>query len=267
MSKSESKNLKTMLFGGRTNKASCKQVVREVNGAEINIGIVEGYIATWDVDRGNGWYKDQFKRGAFLDSIQRHINSNNRPIRFKDHHGKTVGGWPIENVREDDKGLFGIAEINLDVTEGFEAYKLAQQGVLSDFSIGFGTQAYSWEEIDGEEVRIITKAEVWEGSIVDEPMNPFASMTAVKSLKEVEEIGTIREYEQLLVDNCFSKKVAKAIISGIKNAQPVEGCDDLSETEGKEKNEREAQDAKNLKIAEDIKMNMLLNDIKSNLGG
>lgn len=154
------------------------KLVKETERAGVKIGTVEGYIATWDIDRGD-WMgvKDQFVKGCFRESIAEHLQKN-RQIRLKDHHGRTVGGFPIDNVREDERGLYGVGEINLEVQQGFEAYALALQGVLVDFSIGFSVDEFS---MDGE-LRIITKATIWEGSIVDEPMNPKANIIAVKSV-------------------------------------------------------------------------------------
>jgi HK97 family phage prohead protease len=143
----------------------------ERNG--VSIGIVEGYIATWDIDRGD----DQFQHGAFNDSLAEH-RAKGRPIRLKDHHGRTVGGFPIETVREDDRGLYGVGEVNLDVQQGRELMSLVRQGVLSDFSIGYIVNLYSNEK----GIRKILKAEVMEGSIVDEPMNPRANVTGYKSV-------------------------------------------------------------------------------------
>lgn len=154
-------------FGGELVEA--KQVDR--NG--VAVGVVKGYIATWDIDRGD----DRFVKGAFAESLAEH-RAKNRPLRFKDHHGRTVGGWPIDSVREDERGLYGEAEINLEVQQGREAFSLIKQGVLSDFSIGFS--CVDWGIVDG--VRVINKAIVWEGSIVDEPMNPKANVTEVKSV-------------------------------------------------------------------------------------
>lgn len=140
------------------------------------VGIVAGYIATWDLDRG----LDRFVKGAFADSLGE-LRAEKRQIRLKDHHGRTVGGFPIENVREDDIGLFGIGEINLNVQQGRDAYNLAKQGVLTDFSIGYSVQESEFEN----ETRVIMKALVWEGSIVDEPMNPKANIVEVKDNKTV----------------------------------------------------------------------------------
>lgn len=182
----------------------------------VKVGIVEGHIATWDVDRG-GWsgIKDQFAKGAFLDSIARHKETN-RPINLKDMHSRTIGGFPIDSVHEDDKGLFGVGEINLDVQQGREAFALAKQGVYSDFSIG-------WEKLDAKTeggIRTIFKSEVWEGSLVDEPMNPFANITAVKNIDFSElDILDMRSIEEALTSGIkFSNRIAKQLIHLMKDA-------------------------------------------------
>lgn len=145
----------------------------------VKVGIIEGYIATWDADRG----KDVFVKGAFADAIQRHKDNNNRQVRFKDHHGKTIGGFPIDGVFEDERGLFGTAEVNLEMSQGKDAYSLAKQGVLTDFSVGWWSVPQDFFVKDG--FTFITKSELWEGSIVDEPMNPHANITAVKGMKKL----------------------------------------------------------------------------------
>jgi len=141
-----------------------------VNG--VPVGVVQGYIATWDLDRD----KDKFVKGAFTESLA-DLRERNRPIRFKDHHDRTIGGFPIYRVFEDDKGLFGEGQINLTVQQGREAFSLAKQGILSDFSVGYSVEEF---EID-RDIRIIKKAIIWEGSLVDEPMNPAANVTEVKA--------------------------------------------------------------------------------------
>lgn len=160
------KEMKHVTFG---NVVEVKQEDR--NG--VPVGIVAGYIATWDVDRG----ADRFVKGAFAESIE-DLRQKGRPIRLKDHHDRTIGGFPIGQVREDDRGLFGVGEINLDVQQGKEAFALAKQGVLSDFSIGYSVIQ---DNLEGN-IRVISKALIWEGSIVDEPMNPQANIIEVKSV-------------------------------------------------------------------------------------
>jgi len=203
--------IKTLCHGGVVTET------KEVDRNGVKVGVIEGYIATWDVDRG-GWdgVKDKFLPGSFLKSIARH-KATNRPVRLKDMHGRTIGGFPIDSVKEDGRGLFGKGEINLDVQQGREAFALAKQGVMSDFSIGWGLGEGATTK-DG--VRSIPEAEIWEGSIVDEPMNPHANITAVKALdfKELDETD-IRIVEDALKNGIkFSNKEAKQIIALMKSA-------------------------------------------------
>lgn len=159
----------------------------------VKLGQISGYIATFDIDRGFFGVRDRFMKGAFIESIQEHKANRNRQVRFKDNHGRVVGGFPIASVHEDETGLFGVAEVNLDVQQGAEVFSLAKQGVLVDFSIGFSAIDFETETIDEDDkIRNISKAKIWEGSIVGEPMNPKAVVTSVKSLTDT--------VERLLID-------------------------------------------------------------------
>lgn len=143
----------------------------QVNG--VDVGIIKGYLATWDLDRGN----DRFVKGAFIDSIREH-EEQGRQVRMKAYHSEVIGGFPIEKAYEDGQGLYVEGEINLVSQTGKEVYSLAKQGVLTDMSIGWSADEVTYED----NVRIITKATIWEGSIVDEPMNTAAVITEVKAI-------------------------------------------------------------------------------------
>lgn len=179
--KGDKMNKETKHVGG--NVVEVKQIER--NG--VPIGQISGYIATWDLDRGSWGLKDQFVKGAFAESILEH-QAKNRQVRFKDHHDRTVGGFPPETLREDETGLFGTAEVNLEVQRGREVFSLAKQGVLTDFSVGFTSLRDSESGADGDRVRTISKATLWEGSIVDEPMNPKAKVTEVKTVAPFQDL-------------------------------------------------------------------------------
>lgn len=174
-------------IGGHVTGHESKVIERD----GVRLGEIEGYIATWDIDQG----LDRFKRGAFKESLTEHRKRNNRQVRMLSQHRTLIGGWPIAGVREDEKGLFGKGEINLDTVEGSNVYALARQGVLVDLSVGFSARDYAWndEEFTFENeseprsvrVRTIKKATLWEGSPVDEPMNRAAQITAVKSWSDL----------------------------------------------------------------------------------
>ena len=210
----------TKILGG--NIVETKQEDRD----GVPVGIIKGYLSTWDVDRG-GWggIKDQFVPGAFLKSIAEHATSG-RKIRLKDHHGRTVGGFPITEVKEDTIGLYVVGEVNLEVQQGKELHSLARQGVLVDFSIGFQAMEDSIEN----GLRTITEAKIWEGSVVDEPMNPKAVVTEVKNDEgkatyHVEDVKkwTRRDIERALRDsNSFSKSATKALASRFEELPKVD---------------------------------------------
>ena len=183
---------------------------QERNG--VPVGIIAGYIATWDVDRGSSWQlPDKFLPGAFTKAIARH-KANGRQARMHYPHGKLIGGFPIDTVKQDDTGLYGEGEVNLKTVDGAEAYSLAQQGVLVDFSIGFE----SLDDDTKEGVRLIKESEFWHGALVDEPMNPAAAVTDVKAFTVTELEGmTRRDIEKTLIDSgVWSKAAAKVLASG-----------------------------------------------------
>lgn len=163
---------KRALHGGIT------ETKQEMRGG-VEVGIVRGYLSTWDSDTG-GIYgvPDQFVRGAWTQSLEEHRRRQNRMVRLKDHHGRTVGGFPIDKVREDEKGLWAEGEVNLEVQAGRELYALAMQRALSDFSVGY----VAIDDNIERGVRRIRRAMLLEASIVDEPANPNAQILEVKAV-------------------------------------------------------------------------------------
>lgn len=143
----------------------------------VEVGVVKGLLATWDIDEGN----DQFVRGAFLESIREHKARGMRQIRLSDEHGwdALIGGFPIESVHETSAGLEVEAHINVMHSKGRDVWALIQQRVIVDFSIGYSVK--DWEVKD--DIRIISKASIWHGSTVSEPMNRAAQIIAIKSLQ------------------------------------------------------------------------------------
>ncbi len=146
----------------------------------VPVGIVRGYLASWKPDIQPGRYgkPDRFMPGAFKESILEHKQRGDRQIRLCDNHGESVGGFPIDKVKEDAIGLWVEGEVNLETKRGRELYSMVKQGVLTDFSIGFRTVR---DRVNAA-TRDIYKAIIGEGSIVDEPKNRHAPITEVKGL-------------------------------------------------------------------------------------
>jgi HK97 family phage prohead protease len=153
------------------------QETKETEKEGQKLGIIKGYASIYNtVDRGN----EKVIKGAFTKSLERHRKSNNRPIRMYYQHDRKllIGGFPIDKVRDDDKGLYVEGEINLAVPEGRSAYALAKQGVLTDLSIGYSE--LDTEMKDG--VYLLKELQLWEVSPVGEPMHPDANIEEVKGV-------------------------------------------------------------------------------------
>lgn len=168
----------------RIERSSLSGEIREVKTIEINgmpIGVVSGYIATWQPDHYRGIYgvPDRILKGAYTASLQEHKARKNRQIRLKDNHGRVIGGFPIETAREDNVGLYAEGHINLNTQLGREVHSLAMQRVLVDFSVGHMVKK---DRIENNE-RLIMEADIYEGSITEEPKNRWANVTEVKSMR------------------------------------------------------------------------------------
>lgn len=150
----------------------------DVNG--VKVGVVKGYASTFNnVDRDG----DIIMPGAFSKTISE-LASNDRPIRMLYQHStqELIGGFPIDRVSVDQKGLFVEGHINLDVQRGREAFSLAKQNVLTDFSIGFSIVE---ADFASNGVRQIKELRLWEVSMVGEPANPQAQILDVKNTRAV----------------------------------------------------------------------------------
>lgn len=156
----------------------CHFEVKAVNEPEEgeNIGTFEGYASTFgNADRVD----DIIVKGAFVDTLKSH-QDRNRQIRMLSQHDRhnLIGGFPSQDAFEDERGLFVKGNINLDTQRGRENFALMKQGVLEDMSIGFIIR--DSEMNDG--MQFIKEVELFEISLVTEPANPEAQITAIKAV-------------------------------------------------------------------------------------
>ena len=110
---------------------------------------------------------------------------------------------------QDQHGLRVDGQLSLGVSYVQDAYVLMQDGVLNGLSVGFNILegGSTWEERDGEYIRLINKAELWEFSLVPFGMNPEALVDSVKA-------ASIRDFEVQLRGLGYSQREAKALASG-----------------------------------------------------
>jgi len=183
-------------------------------------GKISGYGAVFgNVDRGF----DMIEPGAFSDSLK--ANPRVKMLRGHDPE-RPIGVW--DDIHEDEKGLRVEGRILKDVQDGREALALIEAGAFDGLSIGYRTISARNAQIDGKNVRVIERAELWEVSLVTFPMNPEAVIDAVKAASMDR-----REFErQLLRDSKLSRQVVGALMrGGWKSVQALRdsGEDDLEE--------------------------------------
>jgi hypothetical protein len=130
---------------------------------------VSGYASTWDLDLGS----DQISKGAFTKTL----TSGHRVRFLYAHDASQVLGTAAE-LREDEQGLFGRFRIS-KTRLGQDVHQLLADGALDSFSIGFIPRDFDRDEKAG--VRTLKAVDLLEVSLVALPLNPAATVTAVKS--------------------------------------------------------------------------------------
>lgn len=164
-------------------------------------GSFTGYAAVFNnVDLG----RDVIMPGAFK-QVKTTRDGKVRIALYHDLH-RLAGKAKFE---QDDHGLWVEGQLNLDVSYVKDAYALMKTGELDGLSVGFDIprSGADWEDRDGDYVRIIKEAVLWEFSLVPFGMNPEARVANVKA-------ASIRDFEAQLRGLGYSQREAKALASG-----------------------------------------------------
>lgn len=197
-------------------------------------GQINGYGAVF----GNrDSYGDVIVPGAFKRSLADHRRNKSRPKMFWQHDpSQPIGSW-VEIV-EDDKGLLVTGQLNMDVQRGREAHALLKAGDIDGLSIGYRVVKASANE--AEEVMLLKELMLVEVSVVSQPANPLATVSAVKAA-ELEDLRARlaagdrlqpREMEELMKEffgftNSEAERAAGSLLSGEQGAPAEIGPDDF----------------------------------------
>ena len=156
---------------------------------EEDYGKFEGYGSIFgNKDLGN----DVIMQGAFAKSLKK---KKPNQVKLLYQHKTDMPIGVFDEIREDEKGLYVKGRLALQTQAGKEAYELMKMGALDGLSIGFRVNPKEVEYDRRANKRIIKEVELMEVSLVTFPMNPKATIHAVKG----EDIS-IREWENGLRD-------------------------------------------------------------------
>ncbi len=204
----------------------------EVKFAADAIDAVTGEFKGYGAIFGNlDSHGDVIEPGAFKRSLGEWKSKSRLPA-MKLMHGSAlnpfaddlpIGKWT--KMEEDARGLYVEGKLSgLDTDHGRRIHGLMKDGALDGLSIGYQVKQFT-PGIDAETRRRLEHLNLREVSLVDDPSNDKARVTAVKTA----EITTIRELERCLRDVGFSNMAAKAIASGGFKALPRDEDAELTE--------------------------------------
>lgn len=197
-------------------RISCPLVEVKADGdANSEEGVFSGYGSTFgNLDLGG----DIIKAGAFEKSLNDWGMKGEMPFLLAFHDmSRPIGDW-LE-MREDEKGLFVRGQLwvkgDRRIEDAVMAYNMLRGTGQKTLSIGYRVNDYEMQESVNGSIRVIKEIDLVEVSIVPQPMNPQAKITAVKSLLDAEgSIVSKRDVERTLRDAGLSSRQAKAFIAG-----------------------------------------------------
>ncbi len=161
--------------------------------------------------------------GAFTKSLK----ARQQPLVMLWQHNSDfpIGTFPV--TTEDSKGLYVEGKFVPQAEKAEGARALLKAGAISGMSIGHSIPKGGGTFNEKDNVFVINRADLWEGSIVTFPMNPAATVDEVKSLIERGQRPTVRQFESFLRDAGFSRKEATAIVAdGYRNQGDPDGVAD-----------------------------------------
>lgn len=136
------------------------------------IGEFDGYASLFDQpDLG----RDVVAAGAFADSLVRRGGAAGIKLLWQHDPAQPVGVW--SEIIQDQRGLYVRGALNLSVARGQELFALLQQGAVAGLSIGFRTGKAHADPIN--RLRVLTRIDLWEVSLVTFPMLPAARVMRV----------------------------------------------------------------------------------------
>jgi HK97 family phage prohead protease len=178
-------------------------------------GHIEGLLAGFNnVDHGG----DKLLPGCLSKSLA--ARTTPLPMLLFHDMKRPIGAW--KEWREQADGLYVAGNLTLASRDAQEAHALAKDGALTGLSIGWEPKQ-STRDAAGN--RVISEAELYEGSLVPVPMNDKARVTAIKG------IAGARDIAELLQEAGMSGRKAKAAAGAARNAINETDDDEAAEAE------------------------------------
>lgn len=207
-------------------------------------GTVAGYISTFDREPDS--YGDVVAPGAFADTLAEWREKNARGVYLPLLYGHNTTD-PFYNIgrftelREDDKGLYGVAEFDPDNERAQYVRKLAQEGRIYQYSFAYNVLDAGPVELEGGGIaNELRKLDIYEGSIVQIPANQNAEVVAVKdagaavevkagarnSKADAADLETVRDLAAQI------QQIVSGLLDDVEQEQPADDIEQEQTPEG-----------------------------------
>lgn len=177
---------------------------------DYNGPVIEGYFAVFNSDY-EIWpgAVERVAPGAFANSLAGNIPAVIGGVRaLADHDTRIVLGRTTAGtleLREDEKGLYGVIKINPEDQEAMNLYARVQRGDVNQCSFGFDIVAEDYEHRpDGSDLWTIRDVVLYEVSVVTFPAYAETSVQARK-----DDINTIRSRQLAARKSVLKERIAK----------------------------------------------------------
>lgn len=141
-------------------------------------GVFAGYASVFNLVDSQ---RDLILPGAFAETVR----GRSQQIKLLWQHDQREPIGMIDELIEDENGLFIRGRLMLDIARAREAYSLLKEGAISGLSIGYTPKIYRVDPDSG--IRVLSALDLWEVSLVTFPANHAAQVTVVKG-REPDEI-------------------------------------------------------------------------------
>lgn len=166
-------------------------------------GVIEGIASVFNGPADA--YGDIIAPGAFQKSLDRHKSEKSSPLMLWSHDpSKPVGRW--DRMTETRDGLEVRGHLNLNTSDGKDAWEHVKAGDISGLSIGFTVP--SGGGTHSGRTRNISEIELHEVSLVAMPAQRFARITETRSIQ------TRAQLRDLLRANGLPRRAAEKLCNG-----------------------------------------------------
>jgi len=150
-------------------------------------GVISGYASVFNtIDEDN----DIIKYGAFN-------NLDVKNVKLLWQHNTEYPIGKLLSLKQDDYGLAFSAQLLLKISKAKEAYELIKENIISGISIGYSVADSYYEK--QKNIRVITKLNLFEISLVTFPANRLAVINNVKSKINNNDMNIVINN----IDNCI----------------------------------------------------------------